>query len=436
MPRIPPVSFDRQPMRGKGRTAPFPCLFLSLFVFGTPTVNAVDDPNASAAEPTPTLTTTLTYDAAAIGDASGGLRRAATYIGNLHWQSLVDLDQAFGWNDSRFYADLLWIHGGNPDSFVGDAMGVSNIAAPSGVQPEELWIEHNITAADVSLLIGLYDLNSEFYRVDSAGLFLNSSFGIGPDFGLSGIEGPSIFPRTSAGARFGWKPAEGVVVRAALLDGVPLIRPDGAYRVFEDGDGLLAAAELALLDRPANSAQSTPRSRLGRNAMLPPYDGKLAVGAWHYTTTLGRFDDGAGSTQHGTSGAYLIGDRIVARAAADPNRNVSLFVQLGTADDRVNRFGTYLGAGVVVSGPMRTRQNDEIGFAVAMARNGSAYLRQQRSLAPASRAESTLELSYLVQATSWLAIQPDIQYVIRPNTESSIPNALVFTLRFEVARQF
>ena len=133
-----------------------------MLAFGTSIVQAADDADPSATKAAPTLTTTISYDGAAIVDASGGLRRDSTYIGNLHWQSLVDLERAFGWNDSHFYADILWIHGGNPDAFIGDAMGVSNIAAPPGVQPEELWIEHNISAADVSFLIGLYDLNSEF----------------------------------------------------------------------------------------------------------------------------------------------------------------------------------------------------------------------------------------------------------------------------------
>ena len=64
-------------------------------------------------------------------------------------------------------------------------------------------------------LIGRYDLNSEFYRLQSASLFLNSSFGIGPEFSQSGLEGPSIFPNTSVGARFAIKPIEEIVLRTA-----------------------------------------------------------------------------------------------------------------------------------------------------------------------------------------------------------------------------
>jgi hypothetical protein len=49
----------------------------------------------------------------------------------------------------------------------------------------------------------------------SASLFLNSSFGIGPEFSQSGLEGPSIFPNTSVGARFAIKPIEEIVLRTA-----------------------------------------------------------------------------------------------------------------------------------------------------------------------------------------------------------------------------
>lgn len=232
---------------------------------------------------------------------------------------------------------------------------------------------------------------------------LNSSFGIGPEFGESGTEGPSVFPRTSVGARWGWKPADNVVLRAALLDGVPLIRPDGAYRVYQRGDGVLAVSELALLARPGDGSQGDQRSRLGRNSMLPPYEGKLAFGAWHYTTTLDRLDGAADLTQNGTSGAYVVGDRVVEHDPANPNRNLSLFVQLGVADDRINRFSTYFGGGLVAAGPFGTRPNEEVGLAVAIARNGSAFQHHQASVAPASRAETAVDLTYLIQATAWLA---------------------------------
>jgi hypothetical protein len=73
----------------------------------------------------------------------------------------------------------------------------------------------------------------------SAGLFLNSSFGIGPEFSQSGLEGPSIFPNTSIEGRFAVKPIEGIVLRPAVLGGVPVDQPNGSRQVFAKDDGLI-----------------------------------------------------------------------------------------------------------------------------------------------------------------------------------------------------
>lgn len=385
------------------------------------------------ADDTGWATTTLTYDGAAIGNLDGGAARSSTYVGNAHLRSLLDLDRALGWTGTHAYVDALWIHGGQPDAFVGDAIGVSNLSAPPNLQLEEAWIEHNLARANVSVLAGLYDVNSEFDRTQSGGLFLNSAFGIGPEFAQTGVDGPSIFPRTALGARVAFKPAEGVVLRAAVLDGVPLIRDGDRLRAFQSHDGRLYVAELALLDRPGARPPGDARLRIGRNAMLPMYAGKLAIGAWHYTTTFDRLAPASGALrQHGATGYYAVADRTVARDAQDSRHSLSLFAQFGAGDPAVARFGRYLGAGAVLAGPFEQRRQDELGLAIAVARNGRPY-RQQEAPRPTTATERSIELSYLAQANDWLAVQPDLQYVIHPDTDPTVRNALVFTLRFELS---
>ena len=115
----------------------------------------------------------------------------------------------------------------------------------------------------------------------SVGLFFNSSFGIGSEFSQSGQEGPSIFRNTSVGARFAIKPVKRIVLRTAVLDGVPVDRLNGTRDIFARNDGVLVVAEGAYLYRPSAS-DSTPRTRqfrIGRNG-AGPYTGKLALGAW------------------------------------------------------------------------------------------------------------------------------------------------------------
>jgi porin len=379
----------------------------------------------------------VVYDGEALVNARGGIRRGATYLGVFRAQLLLDAERGLGWQGTSFFGSVLQTHGGNPSDLVGDAQGTSNLAAPPGAQLYEAWLQQNLAANRLSVLAGRYDLGSEFYRLQSAGLFVNSSFGIGPEFGQSGQRGPSIFPDTSLGARLSFKPARGVVLRVALLDGVPVSRSRGAPGPFASSDGLLLVAEQAFLSRSAGVERGvSPRLRIGRNSGLRPYRHKLAFGGWCYTARFDdlsqRLPDGREARHIGSSGVYLIADALL-RGGAAQSGQVNAFAQVGLGDPRVNRFGFYTGAGVVVSGLSPALANDELGLAVAVARSGSHYLDLQRQDAvPVSDGEASIELTYLFQLGQHLAIQPDLQYVLRPGSDPTLGNALVTALRFEL----
>ena len=385
------------------------------------------------------LAVSIVYDGEGFVNASGGARNGAVYVGNLHLQLSVDVERLLGWRGTTLFLHGLETHGGHPSDFVGDAQGVSNLEAPGGWQLYEAWLQQNLFGNSFSALVGRYDLNSEFYRLQSADLFVNSSFGIGPEFSQSGHGGPSIFPHTSVGARLAFKPARDVVFRAAVLDGAPVDRPDGGHRVFAKGDGLLLVAEAAFLSRSIPEDRPLSRRfRIGRSADSRPYEGKLAIGGWYYTA---KFDDlseqepdGHPVRHRGSGGAYVLGDELVYRSAARSSRMISAFAQLGFGDSRVNRFGFYAGGGLVFSGLFPALENDELGLAVAIARNGSHFIELQRqSAAPVTRTETTLELTYLFQINKHMALQPDIQYVMRPGTDATRRNALAAALRFELS---
>lgn len=379
------------------------------------------------------------YDGAAFDNLAGGLRRRAVYSGNLTLRLSLDLQRLLRLPGATFYASGVWIHGGQPSNSSGDAQGVSNISAAPGARLEELWLQQNWADPGLSGLVGLFDPSREFYRLQAAGLFLNGSFGTGPEFSQSGSAGPGVFPNTSLGARLVYKPDRRLLVRAALLDGAPLRRNDGSLAAFRAADGELLLSEVAFLHRPAPAEpRSNRRFRLGRLSNLPPYEHKLAFGAWHYTATFDDSSDlqsdGKPVPRHGSSGAYLIAEVLLPRADDRSRRRQSAFLQLGVCDARSSRFGSYFGAGVVASGVTGESANDELGLAVAVARNGSHFIEAMREqMTPALRAEVTLELTYLVQLSPYLGLQPDVQYVVHPNTDPLLDNALAATLRFELA---
>jgi len=333
----------------------------------------------------------LVYDGAAFDDLGGGLRRGSTYLGTLR------LQLTFARRGLTVFAEGLNIHGGQPDDFAGDAQGVSNLAAPHGSRIEEAWIQQALFDDQVSLLFGRYDLSTEFYRSQSGGLFLNSSLGTGPELSQNA---PSIYPDTKEGARVEYRPVRSVLLRAAR---------------FHD----LSIGEAAYLYRPAaGNEPRNPHLRLGRLAGLAPYQSKVAVGAWRFTN-------------EGSDGAYVVADQTIAADPGQGARRLAAFGQLGFDRARGDRFARYTGIGLALSAPFRGRDNDEVGLALASGYDHARYTAQAGP--PAAKGETTIECTYLAPVTSRVAIQPDLQYVIHPDSRRTTKNALVALLQFEIS---
>jgi hypothetical protein len=134
------------------------------------------------------LSGTVTYTSAAVNNLVGGARRGTVVAGAAAAQLTVGLRELVGWRGAHAFVSVLATHGGAPSDIVGDVQGVSNLEAPAGVRLEEAWLQQNALADRLSLLAGRYDLSTEFYFTRSGNLFLNSSPGMGAEFGSSGVE--------------------------------------------------------------------------------------------------------------------------------------------------------------------------------------------------------------------------------------------------------
>jgi porin len=109
------------------------------------------------------------------------------------------------------------------------------------------------------------------------------------------------------------------------------------------------------------------------------------------------------------------------------------FAQLGLGDSRVNRVGRYIGGGLTLTDPLPRRAQDQLGLAVAVAFLGSHY---RATLTPASAtvaSEAALDLTYLVALSTWLSVQPDLQFIVSPGGTRTTRNALVPGLRISLA---
>ncbi len=178
--------------------------------------------------------------------------------------------------------------------------------------------------------------------------------GIGPGFSQSGLNGPSIFPITSLGARGDLKVTENFLVRAAILDGVPSDpdRPKRNAIKLCKGDGALAVVELYYLD------DST----------------KAAVGYWRYT---GRFEDlrvaqpmAEPVKRGGNDGLYVLAERWLTREENNIAQGLCGWVRMGFANKTLNPVERYNGGGLPTPGLLPTATRIRSGWPSVRSNSG------------------------------------------------------------------
>lgn len=335
----------------------------------------------------------------------GGLEEGSDTLTNLDLVLTVDTAESLLWENGHFLFYVLANNGGNPTTRTGDLQAASNIETNDTVKLYEAWYEHALPDWQSSVLFGMHDLNRDFYVLEYAGLFFNSSFGIGPD---TSQVSPSIFSTTSLGVRYSFTPEGGQYLHVAVYDGIPgdPDDPEGTHVQFNDGDGAFAIVEGGLIASDSRYA-------------------KLGFGAWHHSAEFADFSE---TTRDDNIGAYLIAESQLweSRGAL----SVGGFAQMGFAKEDRNQVARYAGLGLNLTGLVPGRPDDVAGIAVAHARNGDHIMAFDTTLV---RAETAIEVSYLFSPLSWLTLQPDLQYIVDTGSSATTKDAIVASMRMEFA---
>lgn len=324
----------------------------------------------------------LSFDANidTMANVSGGLERKTALLG------LGVLGYSHQFAHGEFAWSISATAGGAPSDYVGDIQGVNNASADDTATLYDFWYRHDFSE-QVSLLVGMNDYNAYFSGLETASLFINSSFGIGPDISQAG---PSIFPSTTVGAVLQWQ-TERWYGLFGVYDGTPgdPENPHGTQVSLGSDDGIFASGEWGF---------------------TPSEGTKLAVGVWSNTAPVENMATGLEEEQN--QGVYAIGETAL-------SEQVAVFVQLGLADDQLNAISEYVGAGAQYRG--LGHSDASLGLAVAHAR-ASKYLESESH-------ETAIELTYDYPINNHWRVQPDIQYVITPGFATDVDDAWVVGLR-------
>lgn len=335
----------------------------------------------------------------------------------------VDLEKAAHSKGTSAFLHVISNHGDDPGAHSNRLPhGLDNIEVPANGNTTKLfqaWLQRTFLDEKLSVLAGLYDLNSEFYYTETAAMFTHPTFGIGAEFAGTGKNGPSVFPTSSFGIRVKAEPVPGYYLQAITLDGVPgdPNNPKCTCIKFDGGDGALNVIEGGIPLGPAANA----------------HNNKLAFGIWQYTT---RFDDildtdaGGNPVQRVSHGAYAMVEKVLKYRAGSGSESISGFFRIGQTEGDTTQFDLALSAGLVFKGAIPGRAQDELGIAYAQEHNGEKY---RISSGNTVHFEKSYELSYRYRARAGLVIQPIIQYLQNHSEDTSQDRTWWLGLRMDAA---
>ncbi len=185
-------------------------------------------------------------------------------------------------------------------------------------------------------------------------------------------------------------------------------------------------------------AQLGWQPRLGA-AGLP---GHYRIGGYYDTSEapyLGSPLGGAQAMARGRWGFYAQAEQMIHRTAPGTDQGLTAFavVAYGAPDTALLQY--IWQAGLLQRGTFAGRDRDTIGLALDQGRISNQLVAAQNfanALSPGSvsvqSAETTIELNYRAQLTSWFSLMPNIQFVIQPNGVTTIPDALVLGLQLKL----
>jgi porin len=296
----------------------------------------------------------------------------------------IDLDtEKLGlWPGGEVFLNGQWSYGRGIDVMAdGVTFPISSIDARNFAQVSEYGLKQRFWNNALQVIVGKQDVNTIFCVNDYGSLLVNNSY----------IQIPTVplptFPAPGLGATVIASPWKQFSFGLGFYEGAPRIGGSGFDTFFDGSRGYFSILE----------TKWTPA--WGQDHHLP---GDYRVGFWYHTGQFAGIGDDT-RTFNGNYGFYLLMNQsIYRRKGADPSDpGLGVFLQAGWAPSDRNQVTRYVGAGLQYQGIVPGRPADILGLATSY------------TWVTDGEHETMLvsgEFFYLVQITSWLGVQPDIQY--------------------------
>lgn len=356
---------------------------------------------------------------------AGGLRQGAAYTEQVDAGADIDLEKLFGLSGARLHLTLTQRAGQSlAANTIGSIISVQEVyGAGQNVRLAELSYEQLLLQDRLRLKLGWLHASDDFATSPIYCYFQNNGFC--GQIAIVVNSGFTIYPTGSWGGLAKISLTDDVYFQTGVYEVNPtLATPANGFKL-----GLSGATGIIM------PAQIGWQPRLGTNGLK----GHYRLGGYYDTSDVPYLGSPVGGPQalaRGRWGFYGQADQMIYRTAPGTDRGLTAFAVLAYAAPDTAMLEYIAQLGFLQRGTFAEREDDTIGLAISYSRISSTLVAAQNAanaVSPGSVAvqssETTIELNYRAQLTPWFSLMPNLQYVIRPNGVTTIPNALVLGLQ-------
>lgn len=386
----------------------------------------------------------ISYTGESASNLRGGYDRAhaTRYADEFSLGSTLDLEKLLGWSDTEFALQVVNRNGhslsrerladprAEPFADTQEIYGASSVTRLSALWLSKGWFDDKI-----NLKLGRIAFGDEFALEDCH--FQNQAL---CDSQIGNfVDSVYNAPASTWAARLKWRMSEQWAAQVGAFAVNPsYLENDNGFKLNGRGtDGTLLPVELIWSPKLAGLPGDYHAGYYYSTAAVDD----LFKDADNLPAALTGEDYRRDSSRHGW---WLTAKQQLTSVDGDLARGLVLYANVSAFDQATTPIKGLQKLGLVYLGPFAARPDDTLGLAVVRLQGSKEGLRNARATnaaggfgyddedyLPEQHSELDIELNYSIQATEWLSLRPNLQYVRSPGGVREVQNGVVAGMMLE-----